>query len=274
VVVATPSQMHADQSIRAMAAGKKVVCEKPMAVDIAEADKMIAAAKKNRALLSIFQNNRYAPDFQKVKGVIDSGKLGRIVLVKMSWNGFGRRWDWQTLKKFGGGSLNNTGPHPVDQALVLFGPEEPEVFSHLEKVLTLGDAEDHVKIIMRAKGAPMIDLEISSCSAMPQDKWLVMGSQGGLSGSGSGLKWKYLKPEELPKREVDQNPTPDRSYNSEPYNWTEGTWTCPKDALPTPVCFYNDLYRTIREGAPLVITAEHARRVMWFIDQCHRLCPV
>ena len=127
-IIATPSHLHAKNTIQALKAGKNVVCEKPMATNLSDADLMIETAEQENKILSVFQNKRYAPDFLKVKEIIDSGKLGRIVLIKIAYHGFGRRWDWQTLKKFGGGTLNNTGPHAIDHALQLFGEdEEPEI---------------------------------------------------------------------------------------------------------------------------------------------------
>jgi predicted dehydrogenase len=64
-----------------------------MAANLAEADAMIKTAKDTGNLLTIFQNKRYWPDFLKVKEVIRSGKLGRIVFVRISLHSFARRWD-------------------------------------------------------------------------------------------------------------------------------------------------------------------------------------
>ena len=274
VVVATPSKLHADNTIRALRAGKAVVCEKPMATTLSDADLMIRESKKTGSLLTVFQNYRYNPGFPKVREIIDSGKLGRIILIKMAWHGFGRRWDWQTLKKFGGGTINNTGPHAIDQALQLFGPAKPEIFCQMEKTLTLGDAEDHVKIILRAPNAPMIDIEITSACAYPQEPWLIMGTRGSLAGTYSKLRWKYLKPEELPERKLDTAPTPDRSYNREDIRWYEEEWSIEGDKHPGHAGFYLDLYDTLRKGKTLAVTPESARRVIWVIEKCHKLCPV
>lgn len=271
-IIATPSHLHAPNSIEALKSGKNVVCEKPMATKLSDADLMIETAKKEGRILTIFHNRRYSPDFVKIRQVINSGKLGRMVLIKMSWNGFARRWDWQTLKKFGGGTLNNTCPHAIDQALQLFGEKEPEILCHMEKTLTLGDADDHVKIIFRAEGAPMIDLEVSSVCAYPQDFWLVMGIQGGLHGNMQRLTWKYFNPKELTPRQVETAPTPDRSYNSEQIPWKpEETWEISKDTSPNQIGFYLDLYETFKNNKPLAITPESARRVMWAIEKCHQL---
>ena len=65
---------------------------------------------------------------------------------------FGRRWDWQTLREFGGGQLNNNCPHILDPspAVACGGDDEiPEVWSDIHNVLSSGDAEDHIKIMLR-----------------------------------------------------------------------------------------------------------------------------
>ena len=151
VIVALPSYLHAGVSIAALEAGKHVVCEKPMATSLEDADAMVAADQAAETVLSIFQNRRYNPDFVKVQEIIDSGILGRIVQIRLSESKFGRRWDWQTQKQFGGGTLNNTGPHHLDMALQLFGPTEPEISVHLDRTLTLGDADDHVSWVLTGR---------------------------------------------------------------------------------------------------------------------------
>lgn len=274
VIVAMPNHLHARYSIDALNVGKDVVCEKPMATILKDADRMIACARRKKRVLAIFQNKRYDPDFLTVRRVIESGVLGRIVHIRIVYHGFGRRWDWQTLKKFGGGTLNNTGLHPLDQALVLFGKGQPKIFCVRDRTLTLGDADDHVKVILYGKNAPTIEVEITSACAYPQETWLVMGTQGSLSGTFSSLRWKYFNPKRLPKRTVDERPTSDRSYNSETIPFTEKTWDAQKDKSPGEKGFYLDLYQTLRNEKPLTITPESARRQMWVLEQCRKMAPV
>jgi predicted dehydrogenase len=274
IVVSLPSHLHATGSLQALAAGKHVVCEKPMAVSLPEADRMVAAAETSDRILTVFQQRRYNPDFVKVREVIESGLLGRIVQIRMSESRFSRRWDWQTLQKFGGGSLNNTGAHYLDMALQLFGPSEPEVLCHLDRTLSLGDADDHVKIVLKAADAPTVDIEISSCDAYPLETWHVLGTQGGLRGTTRELRWKWVVPEELPPLELDLRPTPDRSYNRDTLDWHEDSWRFDGQNADAYRGFYADLYATIREGAPLVITAQSVRRVIWLQEECHRLSPL
>ncbi len=274
VVVAMPNQLHAAYTLAALKAGKHVVCEKPMAGSLKEADRMIAVAQRRGRVLSIFQNRRYSPDFLQVRKVIRSGVLGRIALIRIAYHGFGRRWDWQTLKKYEGGSMNNTGPHAIDHALNLFGPEMPRVFCLRDRTLTLGDADDHVKIVMYGKDHPSVEVEITAACPYPQNSWLVMGTQGGLSGNASELKWKYFNPRRLPRRAVSEVPTPDRSYNSETLPCVEKTWSRDRNRGRSETGFYLDLHKTLRRGAPLEVKPEEVRMQMRVMEACRRQAPV
>lgn len=277
VSVATPSYLHVKHTLAALQAGKNVVCEKPLSNKVADVDEMIKTAKKHKKVFAPFQNKRHDPTFLKMKQIVDSGILGRIVEVKISWQGFGRRWDWQTLRKFRGGTLNNTGPHPLDHGLQ-FLPEKDDykVFCQLEKTLTVGDADDHVKIIVKGKKSPLLDIEVTSCSPYSHaEKYLIMGTKGGLKATFGEVWWKYCKPESLPKRTLPKIArTEFRGYGSEEIKWTEKHWKVPANAMHFSVAFYNHLYKTLTKGEPLFVTPESARRVVWLTEQCHKMAGI
>ena len=275
VVNSLPSFLHASGSIQALEAGKHVVCEKPMATSLPDADAMVAASEKSNKVLTIFQQRRYQPEFVKIQEILNSGLLGRIVQIDIRANGFSRRWDWQTLQKYGGGSLNNTGPHFLDQSLQLFGEGYPEVvFSTLDRTLTLGDADDHVKLLYKGEGKPTVDIEISSAAAYGSPLWTIKGTNGGLTGSPQKLEWKWVDWEKSPPRELTEVPTPDRSYNRDQLEWHEDSWEMSEQRGAAFLTFYTDLYETICNGAPLVITPQQIRRVIWLQEEAHRLSPL
>jgi predicted dehydrogenase len=263
-------------------AGKAVVCEKPMAANLGDADAMLAAARRTGSLLTMFQNRRGEASYLKVRDVIASGVLGRVFQIKMTVHSFGRRWDWQTLRGFAGGQLRNNGVHYLDQALQLMDlasgsetPVEPEVFYRATNALAVGDAEDSFKIILTAPGAPLVDFELVGACAYAQEPWLVMGNQGTLAGGYDNLRWKYFVPAEASPRSLSTEPTPDRSYNRDDLQLIEETWQAPPPDADTPpgfhgmtVTYYRHLYRTLREGAALRVTPESVRRVMRVVELC------
>jgi predicted dehydrogenase len=274
VVIASPSHVHAEQSIEALRRGKHVVCEKPMALGAADADRMIDAAERAGRVLSVFHNMRYWPDFLKVREVMQSGVLGRIVQVRITLHRFTRRWDWQTLRAFGGGTLFNAGAHLVDLGLQLFGDREPLVTADLQRTLTSGDAEDHVKILLRSAdglvpASPTVEVEISDACAYPQDAWHVMGTAGGLRGSAQRLEWKWVDFSALPQRPVDANPAAaERKFNREELIWHEQRWERPPEQNPDYRAFYTELHRSLEQGTPPAITPQSVRRTLAVLERC------
>lgn len=204
VVIATPNHLHAAHAIAAMEAGKHVVCEKLMATNPAEAEAMIAASGRTGQTLTVFNNRRFDPHFLKVREVVESGALGRIVQVRLVVHAFTRRRDWQTLKEFGGGMPNNIGAHFLDLLLSFIAASSalPQAFCHLDRVLTLGDADDHCVVMLRSPdgSGPLIQLELTNVCATPQDNWLIMGDRGTLGGTFNELRWQTVDVDTLPQR--------------------------------------------------------------------------
>ena len=165
-----------------------------------------------------------------------------------------------------------------NQALCLLGWKKPDVFCLMDRANVSGDAEDHVKVILTKKGLPTIDLEISSCCPYPGDMYQVYGTQGGLSGGASGLKWRYFKPKEAPKQELMRLPLPGPSYCRETLKWYEKEWA-PTKAQKNGFTymskvFYDHLYKVLKDGAPLQMTLEQVAVQVAVMEECHRQCSL
>ena len=277
VVNASMSDQHVRVSLDVIAAGRNLLAEKPLAPTAADVDRIVEDAENAGVLFAVFQQSRFAPTFLKLKEVLDSGILGRTVMIKIAFNGFARRWDWQTLQSRVGGNLYNTGPHPLDQALQLFGDEDPSVFCLMDRVNTFGDAEDHVKVVLSGDARPTVDLEISSCDAHAPYVYQVYASCGGLIGDHSRLEWRYFRPEEAPPQELVREPLPGRAYCSEELTWHTDSWQSTPEELSFDYrveAFYAALYETMVNGAPLVVTVPQVRRQIAVIDECHTQNPL
>ena len=127
VVIATPNSLHAEQAITCLEAGKHVMVEKPMAIDVDEADAMIAAAERTERRLMVAHCWRFHPDVQALRGRIASGGLGTVVKTR----GYGVHAGWGPSGWFtdpalaGGGALADMGVHAIDTARFLLGDPEP-----------------------------------------------------------------------------------------------------------------------------------------------------
>ncbi len=279
VVNALPSTAHPAGTIEALNLGHNVVCEKPVAIKASDFDRMTAAAKKNRRLLAPFQNSRFAPYFVKAREIIASGVLGEILYVRMNWSGFARRWDWQTLQKNWGGSLNNTGPHPMDHAVMFFGEgtKMPQVFAKMfSGPGTFGDADDLDVILLHGKGCPTIEVVLNSYQAYPQGELLnISASHGGLSAGGDGVTWKYYNPKKASKQSLHKKWSVNRQYVSEEIPWTETSWTPTREMKEMGFkymskMFYNNIYDVLTGKGKLVVTPRQVRTQIAVIEQCHR----
>lgn len=281
VVNAAPSRFHVPLTLQFLEAGFNVLCEKPLASRAADVDRLIAASEGSGKLLAIFQQSRYSPAFLQLRKVIDSGVLGDIVQVSIAYSGFSRRYDWQTLTSEMGGNLLNTGPHPLDQALQLFGTDAtPRVTCFMRRTTTLGDADDHVVLILSGEGRPLLHLEISSCCKYPGSTYNVYGTRGGLSGDTRRLEWQYYDPAAAPPLQLITAPIhkPDGTpaYCSDSLEWQREEWTSPQGQglfETMSGTFYSMLYRTLTEGAPLEITPQQVRRQIAVVEEAQRQNP-
>ena len=282
VVNASFSHMHAHTTIDLLNHGFNVLTEKPCARTPEEVLAMMDAAKANKRMFAIFQQSRFAPYFEKVKNVINSGILGRIVQISINFNGFARRWDWQCCQEFVAGSLYNTGPHPLDQALNLLDYYDgiPQVFCKMDRANTFGDAEDYVKLILTAPYRPLIDIEISSCDAYPTYTYKVQGTRGGLEGSMNHIKWRYYDERVAARRELIKTPLKDEQglpmYCSETLYWAEETWSVEEPGVFNHAVkrFYDNIYDHLLEGTPLIVTPQQVKQQIHVINLCHEQNPL
>lgn len=262
IVIATPSVTHAQDTLRSLRAGKHVIVEKPMAMNVAEADRMIDASKKADRRLFVHQNYRYFREFTHLRQIIESGILGRLFHIRTCVTGFSRRNDWQTLAKNGGGVLNNTCPHYVDQILQLVGGRIVQVMGDLQQIASAGDVEDHVKAFMRADNGCTVDLEISNAQNLrcSPSKWVLCGTCGTLQSDGSTSTIRWFDPKLAPPLSAIDGAAADRRYaNGDQLPWQETTVPA---VGPDDGCFYDNVSAVIRRGTPMHITPASVREVL------------
>ena len=282
IVNSTPSHLHFKTTKDLLEHGYNVLCEKPCVPTVEEFDILTKTAKANKCHFLVFQQSRFASYFQKVKEVIASGVLGRIVHIGIQFNGYARRWDWQCCLEFNGGNLSNTGPHPLDQALNLldYYDGNPEIFCKMDRANTFGNAEDYVKLILTAPSRPIIDLDISSCDAYPSYTYKVEGTRGTLKGTMSHIDWKYFKEEEAPKQKLIKEPLTSGeekfpAYCSEKLDWYEESWDGDPQApfIAAVKIYYDQIYSLFTEGREHDIKLYQVRQQLAVINQAHKQNP-
>ncbi|MCP3968484.1 MAG: Gfo/Idh/MocA family oxidoreductase [Lentisphaerae bacterium] len=269
VSIATRSPDHVKHAKKLLKTGKYVFLEKPIALNYAEAKELAEASKKYPGKLFLRHNRRFERPFNHIKEIIASGILGDVYEIKLHRHGYQRRCDWQTLIECGGGQLNNWGPHIVDHALRFLESPVKEIWSDLKKIAAVGDAEDHLKVILKGENNRIVDFEISDGTALSQPEYIVFGTKGALTSDGKTIKMKYIDPEfVLPEIKPDPGtPSLDGGIANCYEDLSKVEWI-EKEIDVTPSCdcymrtIWEKIYESIRNGAEFPVTIEQGLEVV------------
>ncbi|MEZ0295529.1 MAG: ThuA domain-containing protein [Candidatus Methylacidiphilales bacterium] len=264
VTIITPHSAHAANVIEALNAGKHVVTEKPMAITAAECDEMIAAAKANGKMLSVYHSRRWDNDWLVLEGILRSGKIGAPYYIEGAMHGFGRpggEW-WRDDKTISGGVMHDWGAHNwfwIQRMLTMFGPAKIEEVTGFfsRRVWHHVTNEDLGLAIVRYDGNRMAKFECGQlCPEMPP-KFRIFGPKGFIE-----LHWGWG---DCPKEKqgvisvyeyVNGKPVLSRvRFDKVPSTWGD---------------FYVNIANHLTHGEPLEITAEEARTVIAIIDTAHK----
>lgn len=126
ISICTPNGLHAGMAIQAIESGHHVVIEKPMALTVSDAEKVVFAGLKYRKQVFCVMQNRYSPPSEWIKNMIESGRLGKIYMVQLNcyWNRDNRYYKtggWHGTADMDGGTLFTQFSHFVDIMYWLFG---------------------------------------------------------------------------------------------------------------------------------------------------------
>lgn len=179
VVVTSPTGLHAEHALACVAAGVPVVVDKPLGVDAAQADSVVAAASAAGVPLTVFQNRRWDPEQRTLRRLLREGGLGEV-------HRFERRWErWRPVPKDrwreaapaaeGGGIVLDLQSHLVDAAVQLFGPVAA-VYAEVAARTT--PADDDAFLALTHAGGVRSHLAAASLVGAPGPRTRVLGSRG------------------------------------------------------------------------------------------------
>lgn len=137
VCITTPPDLHCEQTLYALEKNKHVLCEKPMAMNAAEAEKMTNAAKGKNLLALIDHELRFQNGRQKAFEMLRNGEIGKIRHIKYVFRNASRgkpdvKWNWWSDKSKGGGTLGAIGSHAIDTLHWFLGTEVSQIFCQLQ----------------------------------------------------------------------------------------------------------------------------------------------
>ena len=185
VYICTPVYLHAEQAIAAANAGKHVLCEKPMAMNVTECERMIDACRNNNVKLGIAYYRHFYPVIERVKNIIASGEIGDVVLAQINaFEFFNPSQDhprYWLLKKeqSGGGPMFDFGCHRLEVLLNLFGSVK-DIKSIVTNVVFNREVEDTTAALLKFDSGACATLTVTHATIEPQDTLDIFGTHGSL----------------------------------------------------------------------------------------------
>lgn len=184
VYVGTPVFLHAPQAIQALRAGKHVLCEKPMAMNEAEARSMVAAAEKSGRIFGVAYYRRLYPKVLRVKQLIEAGVIGQPLFAELTnhmwFNGMGepgeRSWLFDPSKA-GGGPLFDIASHRIDVLNFLFG-KPWRVAGQLSNVVHHYTVEDNATVMIEYENGVRGIVDVRWNSKIKRDECRIRGTEG------------------------------------------------------------------------------------------------
>lgn len=267
VVIATPHDSHAELAVRALEAGKDCVVDKVMALSTAEADRMVAARDRSGRVLSVFHNRRWDWDFLTVKSVLDSGLIGRPLLVESSVCRHASPRAWRGRVESAGTILHDWGAHLVDQAMQLgLGPCR-RLTSWLTPAPWPGvDSGGHGRIVMEFDGV-LFQVETSRVCRLDRPRWWVVATEGGLARFGLDPQEDALRGGDL---DAASEPAGHRTIVRRASESGEVVETEVESVRGSWDAYYANIADHLNGRAPLAVTAEQAREVVRVLDAAGR----
>ncbi len=185
VYIATPVDRHLPQTLACAAAGKHVLCEKPMAMSVEECDRMITACDEAGVTLGLAYYRRFYPVIDRIRSLVEQGRIGTVFsITAVTATPFsfapGEDGYWRVvLEEGGGGALMDVGSHRLNLFLDLLGPIS-DVSGFCETVAGDFPADDAAVLTVRFASGPLGSLQCYFGVPVDPDEFVVVGSGGRL----------------------------------------------------------------------------------------------
>jgi len=269
VLIATPNDVHKEYSIKCMEAGKNVVCEKPVTMDVPELEEIIKVRDKTGKFFSIHQNRRWDPDYVTVKELLANKMLRNPYTIKSSVHGSHRLYGWRAFKPNGGGLLLDWGIHLLDQMLDLIPEPVVSVYGHLHSMEN-SEVDDAFTVMLRFEGGCTAVVDISTNSYIVEPRWRVSSTDGTAIIEDWEIHGKIVK--QADPDEVDWTETviytaagPTRTMLPRPKETTIQV-DLPKVGDRSWIDYYRNVVDVLNGKAEQIVTAEQGLRVMKVIE--------
>lgn len=179
VVVATPNDVHKPIAIKAMEAGKNVICEKPITLNSNDLKEMIDASERTGRFLCVHQNRRWDEDFLMIKKIISEDNLGEIFRIESRVHGSrGIPGDWRQEPEKGGGMILDWGVHLLDQAMLFYPNAKVNTVYATVTNVTNTKVDDGFTADLGLDNGVHILVEVGTSNFIQLPRWMVLGTNG------------------------------------------------------------------------------------------------
>lgn len=179
VLVSTPNDLHKPIAIKAMKAGKNVICEKPVTLSSKDLQEMIDVSKETGKLLTVHQNRRWDEDFLTIKKIYEEGLLGEVYRIESRVHGSrGIPGDWRQLKEHGGGMVLDWGVHLLDQILIMTGDVKLKSVYATQTHVTNQMVDDGFTAGLRFENGLEVLVEVGTSNFINLPRWYMLGING------------------------------------------------------------------------------------------------
>ncbi len=269
VLIATPNDYHHPIALQALAAGKNVICEKPVTLSVALLDEMIAAAEKAGKFLTVHQNRRWDRGYCIMKWALQEGMLGPIHRIESRVHGaHGIPGDWRQDPAQGGGMVYDWGIHLLDQAVMLYPDAKIQsVYATLNHVTnTLTDDGFMVDLLFDNGVHYLVDLGTSNFITLP--RWLILGQDGTLMMDNWGNEGKFVVAHGEDDKDVVPVVTAAGLTKTMAPRRVDTIKTLPlPDFWPDIAEYYHNIADHLEGKADLLVTWPQMRRVMRLVEK-------
>ena len=188
VYIASPNYQHCEQTCRAAQKGLHVLCEKPMAVNIEEAEKMVDTCRRHNVKLMIANLMRFHSCHQWAKGCVERGLLGDVTTVRAQLEFYfpPEPAQWRFIPELsGGGAIMDVGVHCIDLLRYLIGQEVASVSAFINTQSHPFPIDLTAAILLRFTGGVLGTVTVSFCNQQRMNGFEISGRKGSLVGEGS-----------------------------------------------------------------------------------------